>query len=138
MGYAIRKASIILGAAMAIISASSWAAAPIKVTLLDNALQLDTATAKAGKVTFEVTNAATNKMMHEMVVIKTDLAEGQLPVKGSRVKEGKLENLGEAADMKPGQTKKLTLTLSAGHYVLLCNMPKHYAAGMRAGFTVEP
>jgi uncharacterized cupredoxin-like copper-binding protein len=45
--------------------------------------------------------------------------------------------LGEAGDIKPGQTKKVTLTLKPGKYVLLCNLAGHYKAGQYAAFTVK-
>ena len=31
----------------------------------------------------------------------------------------------------------MTLDLKPGHYVLLCNVGKHYKAGMRVNFTVK-
>ena len=37
----------------------------------------------------------------------------------------------------PGQTRTLTLKLTPGHYVLLCNLPAHYKAGQHADFTVR-
>ena len=38
---------------------------------------------------------------------------------------------------EPGKTGRLTVTLPAGKYVLLCNLPGHFAGGMYADFTVE-
>ena len=35
------------------------------------------------------------------------------------------------------KTKRLTLNLRAGHYALICNIPGHYKARMRADFTVR-
>ena len=80
---------------------------------------------------------AGNKMVHELVVIKTDLADDKLPLKGNVVDESKLKNLGEAHDMKPGKSRKLSLKLKPGHYVLICNQPQHYSQGMHVAFTVE-
>lgn len=110
----------------------------IKVTLTDTAVTLDVAQVKPGKVTFEVTNSKDSKADHEMVVLRTDLAQDKLPVKGAEVEEGKLKNLGEAHDMKPGVVKRLSLKLGAGHYVLICNIPGHYAMGMHTSLTVAP
>ena len=87
----------------------------------------------AGKVTFKVKNAGT--MVHEMVVIKTTKAAGKLPVKdGSAVETGAL---GETGDMEAGTTKDVMLTLTRGHYVLICNLPGHYLGGMYANFEVK-
>ncbi len=42
-----------------------------------------------------------------------------------------------SADMDRGKSKSLTLNLSAGDYVLICNIGQHYRAGMRTNFTVR-
>ena len=88
--------------------------------------------APAGKVTFVLTN--TGKLTHEFVVVKTAKPAGGL-LKGGEADE--TGAAGEVADLKPGQTKKLTLTLKAGHYALLCNLPGHYRAGQLADFYVR-
>jgi uncharacterized cupredoxin-like copper-binding protein len=89
--------------------------------------------AKPGKVTFAVKNAA--KMEHEIVVIKTKLAASKLPVKKGLASEKGA--VGETGDLAGGKSKNLTLTLKAGHYALICNVIGHYQAGMRADFTVK-
>ena len=45
--------------------------------------------------------------------------------------------VGGVEDIAGGRSKKLSLNLSKGHYVLICNLPGHYAAGMRADLTVK-
>jgi uncharacterized cupredoxin-like copper-binding protein len=92
-----------------------------------------TSTAKAGKVTFVVKNAA--DMEHELVVIKTSRKAAKLPVKGGEASEKGA--VGEVEDIGGGKTKKLTLTLKPGHYALICNLPGHYQGGMHADFTVR-
>jgi uncharacterized cupredoxin-like copper-binding protein len=112
-------------------------AATINTTLHDNAIQLDSNTVVAGKVTFVITNAS-GKLVHELVVLKTDLAVDQLPVNlDGKVDEAKLNNKGEVENIAPGKTKRLTLKLSPGKYVIVCNIPDHYKMGMRAGLTVK-
>jgi uncharacterized cupredoxin-like copper-binding protein len=92
----------------------------------------------AGDVTFTVKNEGT--IDHEVVVLKTDTPYDQLPVGASepdRVDE--TNNVGETGepDVKPGETRSFTVNaMSAGKYVLVCNIAKHYAMGMRAPFTV--
>jgi uncharacterized cupredoxin-like copper-binding protein len=44
--------------------------------------------------------------------------------------------LGDTGDMQPNATKTLDVTLAPGAYLLLCNLPGHYAAGMVTPFTV--
>jgi uncharacterized cupredoxin-like copper-binding protein len=94
-------------------------------------------TAKAGEVSFHVTNNATDQD-HEMVVVKTDLPADQLPLDANgNVDEDKINSMGEVEGLTPGTSKDLTLTLEPGHYVLMCNMPGHYKQGMHVDFTVQ-
>ena len=92
----------------------------------------------AGDVTFTVKNTGT--IDHEMVVLKTDTPFDQLPVGASEPdKVDETANVGETGDpaVKPGETRTFTITgMAAGKYVLVCNIAKHYAMGMRAPFTV--
>ena len=94
--------------------------------------------APAGDVTFTVKNTGT--IDHEMVVLKTDTPFDQLPVGASEPdKVDETANVGETGDpaVKPGETRTFTITgMAAGKYVLVCNIAKHYAMGMRAPFTV--
>jgi uncharacterized cupredoxin-like copper-binding protein len=89
--------------------------------------------AKAGKVTFTAKNAG--KIVHELVVLKTNVAPAKLKVKGAKaVEKGRV---GKVQNIQPGKAKKLTLKLKKGKYVLLCNVPGHYQAGQRIGFIVK-
>jgi uncharacterized cupredoxin-like copper-binding protein len=130
------------------------AAAPIDVALTDTK-GLDgpmTVTpfadnAPAGDVTFNVKNLGT--VDHELLVIKTDTAFDQIPITDSgdppapvttgADKIDEANNIGETGDpnLKPGDTRTFTVKgLAPGHYVLVCNIAKHYGLGMRAAFTV--
>ncbi|CAB4897648.1 unannotated protein [freshwater metagenome] len=44
--------------------------------------------------------------------------------------------VGEVSELDAGKTGTVTLDLKPGKYVLVCNIEKHYAQGMRAAFTV--
>ena len=96
-------------------------------------LALSTTTIPAGKVTFQVKNAGS--MVHEFVVLKTNTPGADLKVTNGKADE--TGNIGETGDMKAGASKDLTLTLKPGHYVVLCNLPGHYAGGMYKDFTVS-
>jgi uncharacterized cupredoxin-like copper-binding protein len=89
--------------------------------------------AKAGKVTFTVKNGG--KLGHEFVVLKTIRPAGSLALPNGEANEA--GNVGEVGSIKPGQSKKLTLTLQKGHYSLICNLPGHYAGGQFADFYVR-
>lgn len=93
-------------------------------------------TAQAGPVTFHVVNGASG-MLHEFIVIQTDLPADALPTDESgRVIEEAVDIVTAAENIPPGQSRNLTLNLAPGHYVLICNLPEHYQKGMRVDFTV--
>ena len=109
----------------------------IKVSLAGDSIQLSSSAVKAGRVTFEVSNSSPG-MAHEMVVLKTESAEDNLPMKpGDRVDEASLRKVGEVEDVKSGKKKIIKLKLDPGRYILICNVPGHYKNGMHATLTVE-
>lgn len=91
------------------------------------------ATAKAGKVTIAAPNEG--KVVHELVLLKTEDDPAKLPMDGDEVDES--TSVGEVADVEPGQTKKVTLTLTAGKYAMVCALPNHYQSGMYGSLTVR-
>lgn len=117
------------GAAFAVAGGS---ATKVSVSLKEFKVIPLPAKAKPGAVTFSVKN--TGKIAHELVVLKTTIAPSKLPKQGAKAKE--IGRVGRLASVKPGGTGKLTLTLKAGAYVLICNLPAHYGAGQYAGFKV--
>jgi uncharacterized cupredoxin-like copper-binding protein len=100
-------------------------------------MKLDRSDVPAGKVMFRVKNTSPNEV-HEFLIVPTQLAPDQLPMtrNGSRVDETKLKGIKELDDLKPGKDGTLTLNLKPGHYVVFCNEPGHFQAGMRAELTV--
>ncbi|MFA5774663.1 MAG: hypothetical protein WC864_04710 [Ilumatobacteraceae bacterium] len=93
-------------------------------------------TAKAGDVKFTITNKGT--IEHEFLVVKTDIAVGEIPLDGDIFAEPTdgIEVIGEIGEFAKGTTETLTVTLDPGNYQLVCNLPDHYSAGMNLGFTV--
>lgn len=91
----------------------------------------------AGEVTFTITNNGT--IEHEFLVVKTDLADGQIPVEGDHFSENldSISVIDEIGEFAAGTTEALTVALEAGNYQLLCNIPAHYSAGMHTAFVVE-
>ena len=104
----------------------------VRVTEKEWAVKPVPTSANPGKVTFVVKNAG--KLDHEFIVVKTNLAPGKLPVKGTKASEA--GRVGKIPSFKPGATKQITLTLKAGKYVLFCNIAGHYKSGQRGGFRV--
>ncbi len=98
------------------------------------------ATANAGSVTISSKNIG--KLPHELVLARTDVAPGDLPTRpDGSVDEETLEKQGKAPGEIPeteaGKTKAGTIKLPAGRYVMYCNIPGHYAAGMYGTLVAE-
>jgi uncharacterized cupredoxin-like copper-binding protein len=73
-------------------------------------------------------------------ILAPALAEGKpapYDAKTDRVIESRLHSLGEIGDLKPGARGKLTVNLKPGSYLLFCNEPGHYKAGMSTSIEVE-
>lgn len=106
-------------------------------TQLTDAFLIDvaSATANEGEIAFEVSNAG--QLLHEFLVIRTDLAEDALPIDGVQVDESQLNVVAGTIELPPGQSQLLLTDLEAGNYVLICNIPGHYNAGMHRTFTVK-
>jgi uncharacterized cupredoxin-like copper-binding protein len=92
--------------------------------------------APAGDITFTVKNTGT--IEHEVVVLKTDTPFDKLAVGTSEPdKVDETDSVGEV-EVPAGETQSFTAKgLTAGNYVLVCNIAKHYALGMRAAFKVS-
>lgn len=118
-------------------SSSSSAGGSIKVELSEWTVKPSATSAKAGDVKFEVTNKGAAP--HEFVVIKTDLAADKLPVNGSTstVDEKQVPPVGRTANIQATKEEDKSFTLTAGKYVLLCNLAAHYGQGMHVAFTVN-
>jgi uncharacterized cupredoxin-like copper-binding protein len=129
---------MILGLALVTAGCSSDDDGGVAVTLADFTITADPDSASAGEVTFDVTNDA--EQTHEFVVFQTDLAPDQLPTdEGGDVDEAGegVALVDEIEDIEGSSTQSLTVNLDAGSYVLICNLPGHYAQGMNTGFTVN-
>jgi uncharacterized cupredoxin-like copper-binding protein len=98
-------------------------------------LKVDPLSVKTGKVTFTFVNKGNRQ--HEMIVLKTDEKADALVV-GADNKVSEDKSVGEISETDAGKTVVKTFDLAAGHYVLVCNIAKHYAQGMKSDFTVTP
>jgi len=106
----------------------------IAATEKDFSIGLDSTEVAAGEVTFTINNEGPSA--HEFVVIATDTAPGDLPVKDGLVEEDSITVVDEAEDIAPSTTASLPIDLEAGSYVIICNLPGHYEQGMNVGLTV--
>jgi uncharacterized cupredoxin-like copper-binding protein len=103
------------------------------------------ATVPAGQVSFVATNMGS--VNHELVVLPLPANQ----IVGTRTTEGdgtvdESGSLGEASNscgagagdgIAPGASSWATVTLAAGRFELVCNLPGHYAAGMYTQVTVR-
>ena len=94
-------------------------------------IKVDRKTVPAGKVTFVATNTSKDRI-HEMIVSPIASRDSKLPyiADENRVNEDAAGHLGEVSELEPGHEGALTLTLKPGLYVLYCNVPGHFMAGM--------
>jgi uncharacterized cupredoxin-like copper-binding protein len=107
-------------------------------------LSTDQASVPHGTVSFVVTNGGS--IDHEMVILPlpNPQAVGARAI-GGDAKIDETGSLGEAshsggagagAGIVPGASGWVTVTLAPGQYELVCNLPRHYMAGMHTQLTV--
>lgn len=94
---------------------------------------------RPGPVTFKVTNLA-SKIVHEVIVAKLPEGLDKLPYdeQATMVNEDALQAFGSVKEIDPSRSAALTLTLKPGKYMLYCNLPGHYMAGMWTVIDVQP
>ena len=111
-------------------------ATTVQVNLKEFSITPSLSSVPAGAVTFVASNTGT--MEHEMVILKTDLAPDALPVVDNQATEDGpgVQHIDEIEEFEPGTQQTLTVNLTPGNYVLICNVPGHYQSGMRTAFTV--
>lgn len=134
----MKRLLVLAAAAALVIPACSSDDGGIDVTVSDFRVEPAETSAPAGELTFDITNDA--EQTHEFVIFKTDLAPDALPVgdDGDVDEEGEgVEHIDEIEDITGGSTQSLTVSLDAGNYVFICNLPGHYDQGMHAAFTVS-
>ena len=101
-------------------------------------LSLNSYHLKPDVVVFEVKNASSNED-HELLLVKTDQPPQSLPMKadGTGVDESLLPGLRELGDLHPGQSLTTSVQMTPGRYLVFCNEPGHFKAGMYASITVD-
>ena len=110
----------------------------VEVGLAEWHVSADPIFVSPGEITFNTSNEG--GLPHELVVLRTDIGAGSLPVSDAKVDLAAAgEVIGEIeTDMLPaGGSASATFNLPAGNYVLLCNVPAHYEQGMRSAFGVQ-
>jgi sulfocyanin SoxE-like protein len=108
--------------------------ADVQVSLRDDAVALEPDSGAAGALTFAATNDGTET--HEIEIFSGDVDPSSLPIEGNVASTEGLELVDEIEDITPGSSADLTVDLEAGTYVVMCNLPGHFANGMYASFEV--
>ena len=103
--------------------------------LADNKITVNVPSVKAGTIKIGVRNVGT--MEHSFEVLKTDLPQDKLPVDGASAKAKEDGKVGEIKSIAAGKSAAVTIDLTPGKYVFICNIAGHYQLGMHTGFTVE-
>jgi uncharacterized cupredoxin-like copper-binding protein len=120
-------------------SGTSVSGSALSFTEKDYNIAPAAASATAGTVKFKVKNTAGQD--HEFVVFRTDLDAAKLPLTGDgqQIDEAGpgVTHVDEIAAIGPGKTMTLSVTLDAGRYVMVCNLPTHYKLGMHTVVTVS-
>ena len=130
------------------IQATGWAAAIVKVQLMDPSAEngvdgmkmvAEPSTVKAGMVTFQAANLS-HGLVHEMILLKVPADGKPLPydAQADKINETGIHSLGEVSERDPGQAGTLTIKLAPGNYILMCNQAGHYKGGMWTTVTATP
>jgi len=134
--FAIAGVAVLVLSACAAAGPADTSEVPsVYVDISDFKIVTDHPTIAAGHVVVGIRNHAS--MLHELKVIKTDLAPDQLPVDGATAKAKEDGKVGELLNITAGASRKLVLELTPGKYVLICNIAGHYQLGMRVGLEVQ-
>ncbi len=101
-------------------------------------LSVDHTSVPHGTVSFLVINDGS--IDHEMAVLplagsqtagtRSAGGDGKIDEAGSLGEASKTAGAGAGDGIAPGTSGWVTVTLAPGHYELVCNLPRHYSAGM--------
>jgi uncharacterized cupredoxin-like copper-binding protein len=102
-------------------------------------IRVDRQVIKARKAEFDITNWS-RSLVHEVLIVPVDSPDAPLPYDygAGQVVEDQDDVLADSSELKPSESKTLEVDLSPGSYLLLCNVPGHYASGMVVPLTVTP
>lgn len=110
--------------------------ADLEVAMNEYAYVPPAAKTTAGPVNVSAPNDGA--LPHELVIAKTNADPSKLPTTSDgSVDEDALDVPGEVPEVGAGETGTATIDLKPGKYVMFCNIPGHYAAGMYGTLTVK-
>jgi uncharacterized cupredoxin-like copper-binding protein len=134
----LRTAQATLAAASAVKPAGS-APTSVAITEHDFALAPSVASAPGGLIDFTVHNLGPSQ--HELLIFRTDLPPDKLPLGSDGRVDESSDNVPKVFDsgnnIPVDGTQTFNTALTPGRYVLVCNLPGHYLAGMHVAFVVN-
>src|ERR1700694_4806516 len=135
---ATRFAAALIALALVVVSCAQPAAdAPsgsqVVAEMADYKITVNVPSVKAGTIKIGVRNLGT--MEHSFEVLKTDLAHDKLPADGPSAKAKEDGKVGEIKSIGAGKSASVTIDLTPGAYVYICNIAGHYQLVMHTGFT---
>jgi uncharacterized cupredoxin-like copper-binding protein len=111
----------------------------VAVTEKDFNISPSVTEAPGGLIDFTVTDNGPSE--HEFLIFQADMAPDQLPLGADGRVDESNANISKVfdsgANIPVGQTKTFHAALVPGKYVLVCNLPGHYKAGMHTAFTLS-
>jgi hypothetical protein len=119
----------------------------VKVGLKEYTVSLDPSTPKNGKLEIEAKNEGS--VTHEMVIVRAESADALPTDADGAVDEDQIpeaDKAGEIAEFDAGKTVTKTFDLSAGNYVVFCNITEtksdnsvlsHFVEGMHSNLAVS-
>jgi uncharacterized cupredoxin-like copper-binding protein len=108
----------------------------VTITMGDFFFKPHNLTLPSGKVVITAPN--TGNAEHELVLLRTSTDPAKLKTeKDGEANEEAYSSPGEIADVEAGTTKHATFHLKPGVYVMICNVPGHYKAGMYGRLIVK-
>ena len=137
----IKNLFVVLLAALFVATSCSQAMEPLPtdvnviVDLKEYSITLSVASVKAGVIKFGIRNNGT--MVHDFDLIKTDVAFDKLPIDSGSAKAKDDGLVKQMINIAANRSTTLSADLTAGSYVILCNVAGHYQLGMRVAFKVE-
>ncbi|MEK7247808.1 MAG: hypothetical protein AAB092_04990 [Chloroflexota bacterium] len=117
----------------------------LNVTLDEWKITLDKTSLPEGPIEFTIKNDG--EKQHEFIILRTDIAPGELPTNddgSADVNAPDVDELHTVEELDDGDETGRTYTLDAGKYVFIDNTVEeengakvsHYDQGMRVGFTI--
>jgi uncharacterized cupredoxin-like copper-binding protein len=120
-------------------SAAPAGTSQVGVTVADYSISATPAAVPAGEVKLNITNTGGTLHEVEIFTLPAGVESATIPVEHflAQTDSVGMDVVDEVEGILPNSTPSLTLTLAAGRYALICNLPGHYVLGMHTTLTVQ-